>query len=47
LRNQYQYFTEARMNRLRAAGFAEPFSSLEEGVGDYVKAFLARPDPYR
>jgi ADP-L-glycero-D-manno-heptose 6-epimerase len=40
IRDKYQYFTEANMNKLRAAGYAEPFSSLEEGVADYVKNYL-------
>jgi len=43
----YQYFTEARMERLRRAGYAHPFTSLEEGVGDYVQRYLSQPDPYR
>jgi ADP-L-glycero-D-manno-heptose 6-epimerase len=47
LRGRYQYFTQARMERLRAAGYVEPFASLEEGVADYVESFLAAPDPYR
>jgi ADP-L-glycero-D-manno-heptose 6-epimerase len=36
LRAQYQFFTEADMTKLRAAGFAEPFHSLEAGVRDFV-----------
>jgi len=47
LRAHYQYFTEARMQRLRAAGYERPFTSLEEGVRDYVQNYLSRPDPYR
>lgn len=47
IRAKYQYFTEARMDRLREAGYAAPFTSLEDGVTDYVKNFLAAPDPYR
>jgi ADP-L-glycero-D-manno-heptose 6-epimerase len=47
LRPKYQYFTEARMDRLRAAGFGHRFHSLEDGVRDYVQSFLATPDPYR
>jgi ADP-L-glycero-D-manno-heptose 6-epimerase len=47
LRSHYQYFTEARMDRLRAAGYAAPFASLEEGVADYVRTYLASEDPYR
>lgn len=47
LAEKYQYFTEARMDRLRAAGYDRPFTSLEEGVGDYAHRFLAAKDPYR
>src|SRR3546814_13444787 len=47
LRGRYQYFTEARMERLRAAGYRKPFTTLEDGVGRYVRDFLATPDPYR
>jgi len=43
----YQYFTEARMERLRRAGYARPFTSLEEGVRDYVQRYLSQPDRYR
>ena len=46
IRDRYQYFTEAAMSRLRAAGFVKPFTSLEAGVADYVKNFLATNDPY-
>jgi ADP-L-glycero-D-manno-heptose 6-epimerase len=42
----YQYFTEARMERLRQAGYTQPFTSLEEGVADYVQRYLSKPDPY-
>jgi ADP-L-glycero-D-manno-heptose 6-epimerase len=44
---KYQYFTEARIARLRAAGFRQPFTSLEAGVSEYVRGYLAREDPYR
>jgi ADP-L-glycero-D-manno-heptose 6-epimerase len=47
IRDKYQYFTEARMDRLRNAGYDKPFTTLEEGVTDYVTSFLARPDPHR
>jgi ADP-L-glycero-D-manno-heptose 6-epimerase len=47
LREKYQYFTEARMSRLRAAGYARPFTTLEDGVADYARNFLAAKDPYR
>jgi ADP-L-glycero-D-manno-heptose 6-epimerase len=47
LRSQYQSFTCARIDRLRTAGFAAPFLSLEEGVGSYVRDYLSQPNPYR
>lgn len=40
IRDKYQYFTEANMKKLRDAGYAAPFYSLEEGVGDYVRGYL-------
>ena len=40
IRKNYQYFTEANMDKLRAAGYKKPFYSLEEGVKDYVKKYL-------
>jgi ADP-L-glycero-D-manno-heptose 6-epimerase len=36
IRDRYQYFTEANMDRLRQAGYSAPFHSLEDGVADYV-----------
>jgi ADP-L-glycero-D-manno-heptose 6-epimerase len=47
IRPNYQYFTEARMERLRNAGYSKAFMTLEEGVADYVRRFLSQPDPYR
>jgi ADP-L-glycero-D-manno-heptose 6-epimerase len=47
IRDKYQYFTEASMERLRAAGYERPMTSLEDGIGDYVGRFLSQPDPYR
>ena len=47
IRDKYQYFTEARMKRLRAAGYPGQFTPLEEGVRRYVRDFLATDDPYR
>jgi ADP-L-glycero-D-manno-heptose 6-epimerase len=44
---KYQYFTQARMQRLRDAGYDRPFSSLEDGVSEYVKKYLLNQDPYR
>lgn len=36
LRDKYQYFTEAEMSKLRASGYSQPFTSLENAVKDYV-----------
>ncbi|HEY7664081.1 MAG TPA: ADP-glyceromanno-heptose 6-epimerase [Xanthobacteraceae bacterium] len=47
IRDQYQYFTQAKVENLRRAGYNAGFTSLEEGVGRYVKSFLNQPDPYR
>ncbi len=47
LSGRYQYLTQARMERLRAAGYDAPFTPLEAAVEDYVTRFLDRPDPYR
>jgi ADP-L-glycero-D-manno-heptose 6-epimerase len=46
LRDRYQYFTQADMSRLTAAGYAKPFTALEDGVSDYVRRFLGADDPY-
>jgi ADP-L-glycero-D-manno-heptose 6-epimerase len=40
IRDKYQYFTEAKMEKLIAAGYTTPFFSLEEGVDDYVRHYL-------
>ncbi|PZW45739.1 ADP-L-glycero-D-manno-heptose 6-epimerase [Humitalea rosea] len=47
LAGKYQYFTQAPLGRLRAAGYDRPATSLEDGVGDYVRRFLTQADPYR
>ena len=47
IRDRYQYFTEARMDRVRALGFGGQSTPLEEGVRRYVQSFLSQPDPYR
>jgi ADP-L-glycero-D-manno-heptose 6-epimerase len=44
LRGQYQSFTQAPMERLRAAGYARPFTTLEEGIRRYVQDHLSGPD---
>jgi ADP-L-glycero-D-manno-heptose 6-epimerase len=46
LLGKYQYFTEASVGRLRAAGYREAFTTLEAGIEDYVRNYLMREDPY-
>ncbi len=46
IRDKYQYFTEAKIARLREAGYALPMTSLEDGIGTYVRDHLATADPY-
>ncbi len=40
LRDKYQYFTQATVNKLRNAGYDKPFTSLEEGIKDYIHGYL-------
>lgn len=47
IRTNYQYFTQADMQKLRGCGYAESFYSLEDGVADYVRQYLRQPDIYR
>jgi ADP-L-glycero-D-manno-heptose 6-epimerase len=43
IRDKYQYFTQADISKLRAAGYREKITSLENAVADYVKNYLV-PD---
>lgn len=47
LRGKYQYFTQSVNGGLGAAGYTRAFTSLEEGIKDYVQRFLMQDDPYR
>ena len=47
LRPNYQYFTEAKLDRLRDAGYDKPMTSLEDGVAEYVNNYLSKEDIYR
>lgn len=47
LRDKYQYYTQADMTKLRAAGYNKPFTELEDGISQYVKNYLSKTDPYR
>ena len=46
IRDKYQYFTEADMKKLIDAGYDKPFTSLEEGVKDYVQNYLMKNECY-
>jgi ADP-L-glycero-D-manno-heptose 6-epimerase len=41
IRDKYQYFTEAKMEKIRLAGYTSPLYTLEEGISDYVRNYLA------
>ena len=47
IRHQYQYFTQAKVENLRRAGYNAGFTPLEEGVNRYVTSFLNQSDRYR
>jgi len=47
IRDQYQYFTQAKVENLRRAGYNAGFTPLEDAVDRYVTAFLNKPDRYR
>ena len=40
IRDKYQYFTEANMDKLKSVGYKKSFTELEDGVDDYVKNYL-------
>jgi ADP-L-glycero-D-manno-heptose 6-epimerase len=44
--HNYQYYTQANMDRLRAAGCDVPSMTLQEGVKDFVTNYLVKDDPY-
>lgn len=46
IRDKYQYFTQADMTRLTSAGYTKPFTTLEDGVTNYVVKHLNSTDPY-
>ncbi|MDP1746142.1 MAG: ADP-glyceromanno-heptose 6-epimerase [Bacteroidota bacterium] len=46
IRDKYQYFTEANMNKLKSIGYSKPFYTLEEGVKDYVQNYLVEKKCY-
>jgi ADP-L-glycero-D-manno-heptose 6-epimerase len=46
IRNNYQYFTEANMEKLASIGYDIPFHGLEQGVHDYVQNYLVKGKYY-
>lgn len=46
IRDKYQYFTEADMAKLKGIGYSKPFTSLDEGVKDYVQNYLVSGSYY-
>jgi ADP-L-glycero-D-manno-heptose 6-epimerase len=46
IRDRYQYYTSANINKLRNAGYINPFFSIEEGIDDYVKNYLLKNKVY-
>ncbi|MGZ9096792.1 MAG: ADP-glyceromanno-heptose 6-epimerase [Micavibrio sp.] len=47
LKDKYQYFTEANIDTLRAAGYKAPMTELEDGVCQYIQQFMGVQDQYR
>ena len=41
IRDKYQYFTEANMEKLRRTGYTKPFYTLEEGISEYLQGYLS------
>lgn len=46
IRDKYQYFTEAKMEKIKLAGYTSPLYTLEEGISDYVRNYLANNKYY-
>jgi len=46
LKGKYQYYTKARINKIRSIGFGDNFKNLNEGVTDYLKNYLLTSDRY-
>jgi ADP-L-glycero-D-manno-heptose 6-epimerase len=44
IRDKYQYYTQADMNKVRDYGYSRAFTSLEAGVNDYVKNYLIKSE---
>lgn len=46
IRDKYQYYTQASMEKLKQIGYEQPFHELEDGVHDYVKSYLMQKAYY-
>lgn len=46
IRDKYQYYTEANMAKLHRIGYPVPFTSLEDGIKDYVTSYLSKQRYY-
>jgi ADP-L-glycero-D-manno-heptose 6-epimerase len=46
IRDKYQYYTQANMQKLISIGYDKPFTSLEDGVKDYVQNYLQSTNYY-
>ena len=44
IRDKYQYFTEAKMDKLKSIGYNVPFTSLEDGTKEYVQNYLSKKE---
>ena len=47
IRKNYQYFTKAKVNNLRKAGYKKKFTTMEKGISAYIKNYLDSPNPFR
>ena len=47
LKTKYQYFTQASMDKLRAAGYSKPTTTLEDGVRAYMQDYMVKADQYK
>ena len=46
IRDKYQYFTQSNMQKLRSIGYQNLFTTLENGVEDYVRSYLIKGEYY-
>lgn len=40
IRDNYQYYTHAKIDKLRQSGYNQPFIGLEEAIQDYIHSYL-------